>query len=144
MRSFLACLVVSGAVIGCRCDGLPEDFADLSVNEKVREYSAAVERCDRGSRVARHSISEHGLEAAEAVYPFLNIGDERLPLFEGVMIVNDVCASGVNLKGTRIESRLRELSKSPGMDETTRFAVRSTLALIDNECGLDAPVDANG
>ncbi|MCD4748599.1 MAG: hypothetical protein K8R59_04420 [Thermoanaerobaculales bacterium] len=132
IRSVFVLFLLS-AVVGCYCEGLPEDFQGLTVEKKIEVYSRAIESCGRGSHEARRMIAFHREEAVAAILPYITKEKVGFPLGEAVQIVFEIGLEDVPLRGSEVESELRKLLSSKNLLKSERLTIRDTLVLIEEQ-----------
>lgn len=138
-------LIVSAA----GCHGLPGDFLELPLEEKI---DAAIDFYDGGglsnSRI-ESGISLHGVDAAEAMIPYLQ-GEAGLPVDVALSVVEHVQLRGCPLAGTQVEAEvaaLVSLATPPEVGDHARDVldtIRSDIRLPDLIDGLGPGACAAG
>ena len=122
------------------CWGLPEDFSSLTLDKKIDAYERHL-RWGGGINYnnARSWIAWHGHEAAERMVPYIRQEKRGLPLLEALAIVWDVSARGCDLRGSAVESALKDLIaiRRRTMGNAEFITAESALRLIERYAPLE-------
>jgi hypothetical protein len=115
------------------CKGVPDNFVDLPLEEKIVEYSEAVKRCGRGSEPSRYEIAIHGPEAVRYVIPSLRGTEDVLPVLECVLIIRNVRALGYDLKETGAKEAIEHFLQNDDGYSHARVEAISLLVVIEKD-----------
>lgn len=112
------------------CWEVPENFPDLTLDEKIAAYEGHLKSGGAtNSDNARSWIAWHGHDAAQRMVPYIKREKRGLPLLDALTIVWDVSTRGCDLRGSEAESALKELIRKQGqaMGNAELIAAESAL-----------------
>lgn len=112
------------------CWKLPGDFAALPLDEKMEAYGRRFERGGGRSFYAEDLIVVHGYEAAEAMVPYITGEKEGILKIIAIDILWDVQSRGCDLRGSKAEKALRQLTKEQELRRDLSAAAEGALESI--------------
>ena len=140
-RGRTCCLCLLALVhLSCRAE-LPPDFSTLTLEKKIEAYKQYFDNqwgilpplgTPKAEFYARAHISLHGIEAANAMVPFITGERKGIPRSAAIEIIQFVQARGCLLKGTAAESALEWLLKSGNPTPHEIIIATSALDVIKN------------
>jgi hypothetical protein len=130
-RHLLVLAAIAAAVVLANCGGLPSNFRELPLEEKIAAYDEHFRHGGLELVEGTAYISWHGWEAAKLMVPYLDgrqLGG--IPPTVALNIIRDVQARGCDLRGTQAERAVQRLSADNDTPDYLRNVAASTLEEI--------------
>lgn len=119
------------AAICTGCGGLPSNFQELPLEEKIAACDKHFRQGGRSLLQGQAYISRDGWEAAERTVPHLEGKEWKgIPPQEAVTIIWDVQLLGCDLEGTKAEKTVERLLNDASQLWELRFAAEGALEAI--------------
>jgi hypothetical protein len=135
----IAALALSIIAVGC--GGLPSDFDQLGLKEKISAYQEHLSRYGRPLPHAQSEISWHGWKAAELMSESLCRKRTALPKYEAIAIIEKVQLRGCSLRGTVAERCMETLLQGGTLDALERSAAQRALDSIRRNVVIPDGID---